>query len=411
MANLEAVAEEEKASSQEDLVSDLASKAKAVFEGSNDANTESLQNLLDCLTVKVVAVAFEMFREEFDNLVRLLRNAYGQVARFVEGDFREHPSFYLGQLHALTEITYRSGHQRVPREALESVARSQVAANILTRTAQEKSIGAGDLARELGMEESNLSTICKPLVKQELLRRNRFGKRIRYSPTPLTSAVIAALGGARSERNAHDEQEPVVSRPTSASPTTPDRRDIVFAATGDQVQGRSNVGGNADDFVSSLLNLAALRGAKGIAIEPSGRRVRLEGAAKRSRSEVSMPLSVGKSLSEQMRACSQLRNGIVDWNGQKIVVAGGPDDTSVKVAFVDLPDPQTSKAKVRVGFQKIQEEKERLERVKDWEKICVREALEGCKWKSSEAAAVLGIEAPKLTSLMKDLNITQNVSV
>jgi len=207
------------ASKQEDIVSNLATTARAVFEGMPGASLGSLQNELDCLTAKVVRVTFETFREEFDNLIQLLRNAYGQVARFAEEDFRQDASFYLGQLHALAEITHRLGNQRAPREALEAVARSQIAKRILSKTAQEKSIGARDLAKELGMEESNLSAVCEFLVKKELLRRDRFGKRARYSPTPLTFAVLAGLSVQEFQES--DDHKPASALPHSMN--TPPR--------------------------------------------------------------------------------------------------------------------------------------------------------------------------------------------
>jgi len=240
---------------QDDIIKELISNANAVFNTNSSGETAPLQNILDALTAKVAAVAFETVREPFDTLIRLLRSAYGQIARFVNGDFREQASFYQGQLHALTEITHRLGHQHVPREAMELVARSKVAKDILTRISLEKSIGAGALAQELGIEESNLSKNCKPLVKRELLRRNRFGKRVRYSPTPLTFAVLALLNDATLEKN----KKLPSTRLSSISADLANRALAGKSAVVTEL--RPNVVAGNDAFVSGLLTLAAVRGA------------------------------------------------------------------------------------------------------------------------------------------------------
>jgi DNA-binding MarR family transcriptional regulator len=349
-------------SPEPDLVSELASTGKGVFSGDLGTRTESLQNLLDSLTVRVVGVAFEVFREEYDNLTRLLRNAYGQMARFVKGDFRKDASFYLGQLHALTEITHRLGHQRVPRGALEFAARSRVAKDILRKTAQERSIGAGALARELGIAESNLSAVCKPLVQKELLRRDRFGKRVRYSATPLTFAVVAEL--TRKTAGKADEKEEKSARPkvtSAAEKTTENWPEMPVAATVSLKPG-SGPAANADDFVNGLLTLAAVQGGKGITIEPSGRYILLDASEKRNHPELTLPASVSKPLREQLKDWSS-----IEWNGQKLVVE--PSGTSFKLEFVKNPDPQKSKTKARVDFQEIQRKKKRFE---DLEKIYMK---------------------------------------
>jgi DNA-binding NtrC family response regulator len=57
---------------------------------------------------------------------------------------------------------------------------------------------------------------------------------------------------------------------------------------------------------------------------------------------------------------------------------------------------------VQTAFQEIQEEKTRLI---DFEKIYVREVLEGCEWKPSKAASTLGISRGRLDTLIKSLNL------
>ena len=391
----------------EDLVSAIGRHAKEVFQDKQESGAQALQNELDALTAKVSAAAFEQFREEFDDLLRLLRNSYGQLARFVEGDFREQPSFYLGQLHALAELSHRLGHQRAPREALELVARSGNAERILRRVVEEKSVGAAELATKLGLEESNLSANCKTLVEKELLRRDRFGKRVRYSPTPLTFSVLGQLAGKQS---GHVDGAPEPA--TVPAGGTPDWPKVAAAAAANSLAPGQHVMANTDDFLSPLLTLAGVRGSDAIAIDPYGRTVSLEAKEKGERTKFALPKSVSKSLAEQVKACvdfkrtepSAIAGDVVDWTGQKLSFASevAGEGVAFKVQFLGVPDPEASKSKVQTAFQEIQEEKTRLI---DFEKIYVREVLEACEWKTSRAASTLGISRGKLDTLMKSLNL------
>jgi DNA-binding MarR family transcriptional regulator len=399
---------------QENLITELAVKAEKAFEAVSEPHVEPLQNLIDVLLAKVVGVAFAVFREEFTGLLRLLRSAYGQIARFVKGDFRTHPSFYLGQLYALAEITYRLGHQHVPEEAMKVVLRSDNARNVLRTVVKEKSIGAADLATMLRIEESNLSAICKPLVEQEILRRERFGRRIRYSPTPLSYAIVAQLISKTEQEdediNALIDFDPKVA---SGKPAL-DWPKMAVAAAAASLQPGSNVMANTDDFVGPLLALANVRDADEIAIEPSGRRVRLAGQ-KRNLSKLDLPKSVSKSLSDQLKACSRFGytrsnkgKNVVDWNGQKLMIVPGPKGASLKLRFIEKSDPHRSKSKAQVVFKEIQEGKERLT---DFEKVYVREVLDSCHWQMDKAADILGIKPLTLNGLMKNLNIEMKPAV
>jgi DNA-binding MarR family transcriptional regulator len=400
------------ASSYEDVISKLVSDANALFAGEAKGESAPLQHVLDSLTAKVVGTAFEIFREEYDHLVRMLRNAYGQIARFVKGDFRQDAGFYLGQLHALTEVTYRLGHQRVPREALNVVARSKIRASILKKVAEERSIGAGDLARALGKEEPNLSSECKHLVQHELLRRDRFGRSVRYSTTPLTLAVLAELGS--NSGTTGDEQKMEPEQPKAAATIkTPDWPQMAMSAAAASMTPGKNVMANTDDFMSGILALAAVGGATSVAIARSGRHVRLLGTGHKKRAKLCLPPSVGKSLSDQVKACSTLPGHakstggkqVFDWKGEEFVIEGEPTDENLKVEFVHKPDPAKSKTKVQVAFQEIRENKERLV---EFEKIYLREIMEECKWKEGQAANILGLNRPKLALLIKELKISKD---
>src|SRR5438445_5004735 len=87
--------------------SGLRSAAECAFRDHKEQDLERLQGEIDALTAKAVAANFDPFRDAAESLLKVLRLAFGQVARFVEGDFREQASFYLGQLHAVAEIAER----------------------------------------------------------------------------------------------------------------------------------------------------------------------------------------------------------------------------------------------------------------------------------------------------------------
>src|SRR5882762_260084 len=91
---------------------------KATFgEGKDkDQQLERLQGEIDAIRAKTVAAGYEPFRDGAENLLRVIRVVFGQVARFAEGNFRENASFYLGQLHALAEMAETVRRRRLPKE-------------------------------------------------------------------------------------------------------------------------------------------------------------------------------------------------------------------------------------------------------------------------------------------------------
>jgi DNA-binding MarR family transcriptional regulator len=400
-----------------DVVSSVGVSAEELFQHKKEESVEPLQNLLDVLTAKVVGIVFEAFRDSFDGLLRLLRNAYGQIARFVDGDFRQHPSFYLGQLHALGEVAHRLAHQRVPKEAVEVVARSQVMQNVLTKVLDRRSIGATELAEELSMAESNLSASCKELVENDLLRRHRFGKRVRYAPTPLTYAVVAQLKLKEKPNGSPD----VVARAAAAgsgASLAPDWPILSVEAAAASFKPGSNVMANTSDFVSGLLTVAELQGAQEVAIDPGRSRVHLETttAGAESQSHLDLPKSLSDSLTDQVNSVSEqlrtrwarLKHGsskrIVHWQGQTLAISSEQTEEGprLRVKFVGKSDPALTKSKARVAFKEIQKEKTRIHA---FQKLYVAQILKGCDGNTSRAADVLGMRTSQFDSLKKQLNL------
>jgi DNA-binding MarR family transcriptional regulator len=390
-----------------DLVSALGQSAEAFFEQKKTERPDTLQNLLDAFTAKVVGQAFEPYREPFDALLGLLRNSFGQLARFVGEDFRLQASFYLGQLHALSEVANRLAHQRVPKSAMQLVLKSRVCEDILKKVIEKGSIGASELAGQLGVEESNLSTTCKPLVEQELLRKDRFGNRVRYSPTPLSYAVSAQL--KEKEKAVAATVEPRSTRVRAmvvgaCAGSAPDWPTLSVEAAAASFAPGANVTANIDDYISSVLTLAEVQGADGVAFDPSTRRVDIIRAYPEANSVMDLPKSISESVSEQIKAISDAHPKEVDWKGQLLTfrteaTTGGK---KLEIRFVGARDRFDANHKAQVAFQELQNDKIRI---LDFEKFFVDELVKTFKGETSKAAEVLGKPHGEFGTIVKNLQV------
>jgi DNA-binding MarR family transcriptional regulator len=389
--------------SNDDLVSALGQSAEAFFEQKKAERPSTLQNLLDVFIAKVVGQTFEPFREPFDVLLSLLRNAYGQLARFVHDDYRLQASFYLGQLHALSEVANRLAHQRVPKSAMQLVLKSRVSEGILEKVIEMRSIGASELAQELGLEGSNLSNYCKPLVEHELLRKDHFGNRVRYSPTPLSYAVSAQL---------KDKEKAIVATVGTPSPRlrvmavgasagpAPDWATFSAEAAATSFAPGTNVTANIDDYVASLLTLAQLNGADGIVFDPTSQHVSIFGKNPRANSVIDLPKSISESVSEQLKAIRRANPTAVDWNGQLLTFGTRPtpNGEGVAIRFNESSDKVDSNRKARIAFQELQDGKTRAF---EFEKLFITELVKSFEGQTSKAAEVLGKPQGELIIIMR----------
>jgi DNA-binding MarR family transcriptional regulator len=389
----------------DDLVSAIGQAAQACFEGQKQIRAEPLQNLLDAFTAKVVGQAFEMYREPFDVLLGTLRASFGQLARFVGEDFRLQASFYLGQLHALAEVANRLAHQRIPKSAMQQVLKSRVSEDVLRKVVEKGSIGGTELAAELGVAESNLSTTCKPLVEQELLRKDRFGNRVRYSPTPLTYAVASQL---------KDKEVPVAvavsHRPTgvramaagAAAGSVPDWPTVSVEAAAASLTPGAHVTANINDYISSVLTLAEVQGADGVAFDPSKQSVTILSA--KSNSIMELPKSINESVTEQIKALKEANTREVDWKGRlltfsSMATAGGEE---LVIRFAGSGVQFDAYHKAQVAFQELQNEKTR---VLDFEKFFVCELVKTFDGQTAKAAQAMGKPQREFGAMIKDLHI------
>jgi hypothetical protein len=379
----------------------LRSTAEVAFRDHNERDLERLQGEIDAISAKAVAASFEAFRDAADDLLRTLRVSFGQLARFALGDFRNEPSFYLGQLHALSEIVERVRQRRLPKDAMDLVARKEPAERILRTVLERNSIGAAELAAAVNMQESNLSTLCKELTTRQLLRADRFGKRVRYSPTPLTHAVVAHIGSVEPAPSL----EPAPKAAAAAAGAAPDWPKAAAAAAAASFD-PGNVMANTSDFASGIFTLGVLRGANAVVIEPEGDQVRLE--SERSEKEpLRLPKSIGRSLSEQMNAFithggtdTGTGVGVFDWCGQRVRAFSEPtrQGKRYRFEFLDKPKDAEREEKVHIAFREIEDEKTRLE---DFLKFYAKEVLYSYGGEYVPAAKTLGIKPPELRSILK----------
>jgi hypothetical protein len=391
----------------DDLVSALGQSAEALFEQKKSERPGTLQNLLDAFTAKVVGQVFEPYRESFDALLGLLRTSYGQLARFVHEDFRLQASFYLGQLHALSEVANRLAHQRIPRSTMQIVLKSRVCEDILKKVIEKRSIGASELAGQLGLEESNLSSTCKPLVEHELLRKDRFGNRVRYSPTPLSYAVSAQLKDKQKAVAATTGTQPAKLRAIAVGASAgaaPDWPTLSVEAAATSFAPGTNVTANIDDYVSSLLTLAEVNGADGIVFDPFSRHVDIFGGNLKANSVIELPKSISESVSEQLKAIRGANPTEVDWNGQLLTFGtrATPKGEGLEIRFNGSPDKADSNRKARIAFQELQDGKTRA---LEFEKLFLTEFVKAFEGQTSKAADALGKPQREFGTIMKDLQI------
>jgi hypothetical protein len=322
----------------------------------------------------------------------------------VHEDYRLQASFYLGQLHALSEVASRLAHQRLPKSAMQLVLKSRACEEILKKVIEKRSIGASELAQELGLEGSNLSNYCKPLVEHELLRKDHFGNRVRYSPTPLSYAVSAQLKDKEEAVAATAGTSLRAMAAGASAGATPDWATFSVEAAATSFAPGTNVTANIDDYVGSLLTLAEVKGADGIVFDPSSRHVAIFGKNPKANSVIDLPKSISESVSEQLKAIRGAKPTAVDWNGQLLTfgTTPTPNGEGVAIRFNQSPDKVDSNRKARIAFQELQDGKTRAF---EFEKLFVAELVKSFEGQTSKAAEVLGKSQGELGAIMKGLQI------
>ncbi|MGE5114726.1 MAG: hypothetical protein ACM3JB_28020 [Acidobacteriaceae bacterium] len=383
----------------EDLELRLRKAVEAALRDQKEGELQTVQGEIDSLATKAVAAHFEPFREEAERLLRILRSCYALVARFVQGDFRKEPSFYLGQLYLLAEMADKLRQRRLPKDVIELVASSGRAVDVLRTLTSLGSVGASELAEKIGMQESNLSALCGRLVDREIMRADRYGQRLRYSPTPLTHAVLEYLGESASSKGT-----PTGSA-SQVQGSAPDwSKNLAAAAVASFEDG--NVMANTSDFTSVLLTLGLLRDANAVVIDPSKNEVRIEKRDSKKESKLPLPKSVEPLLMQQIKACSLHSGGeksqplFFDWRGQKLraIRESSHGKPKYRIEFFDRPKKEECQEKVQTAFQEMEQEKSRLE---DALKFYAREVASTFDNEYPAAAKTLGIKVPELKSILR----------
>jgi len=360
---------------------------------------KSVQGEIDSLSTKAVTAQFDPFRESSEQLLQVLRFAYAQVARYVQGDFRKQPGFYLGQLYLLAEIADKVRQRRLPKDVIELVAGSTRAVEVLRTVASLGSVGASELAGKVRMHESNLSTLCSRLVDREIMRADRYGQRVRYSPTPLTHAVLEYFGESASSKGTPTGSADQVQG------SLPDWSKCVAAAAVASFE-NGNVMANTSDFTSGILTLGLLQDAKAIVIDSAKKEVRVEKRDSPKEAKLPVPKSIESLLAEQINACSMYSKAektdpfFFDWCGQRLRATreSSQGKPKYRIEFLDRAKSKDSQDKVQTAFQEMEQEKTRLE---DFLKFFARQVTSTFDNEYPAAAKTLGIRVPALKSILK----------
>ena len=106
-------------------------------------------------------------------------------------------SFITGGLHVLLELCSIARNQKIPAKTADILARSLIARQIASAVLSRRSLSPSQIADMLEKSSQNLVPIEKEMVEAGLLRRDEFGKSVRYSPTPLLESCFSVLALSR----------------------------------------------------------------------------------------------------------------------------------------------------------------------------------------------------------------------
>jgi len=156
----------------------------------SDQELERLQDLLNAVQVQLLYVFTEPLVDRIEPFLARLRRAGSVVGRGGQNKLTQEPSYYLGQLHAMSGLAEMVQHQKIPRNAAEVLITRGDAQSIARIVFEKGSIGLTQLATELGKSTQNLHIVLQEMQNANLLRRDQLGRNVLYSPTPLTRTAV-----------------------------------------------------------------------------------------------------------------------------------------------------------------------------------------------------------------------------
>jgi DNA-binding MarR family transcriptional regulator len=368
-------------------LSQIADVARNAFGDQNPESALLLKRLLRSVAARLVALLIQPYQDPVEDLLDELRAVSPQVARFVDGDYSKQPAFYLGQIHALAELASLVRHQALPREVVQVLGRSDLAGQVLRAVIETRSISPTDLANRLNREPQNLVPINEQLVGAGLLRRDEFGRRVRFSPTALALSAAEQFGIEREAKKLplstfESKQEHEVSLPESEA------------------------------MVDSLVTVAVARGADSIEMKPNEQTVVLGVSADNKKSEHHLPkaaqevlihglsknprVQIAKKVGRKRRSLGKARKPSIRYTLSTSIAQHG---RQMKVQLQKNALLGMSKEKsMRSSFQKLQTARKNLEAM---QRLVVNEAVTDCKGIKTNAARMLGINLGKLNQLVQ----------
>jgi DNA-binding MarR family transcriptional regulator len=175
----------------EDAAADLLGLLKSGgIETQSEQQLERLQDQMSAVCVQLINAFTEPLVDRVEPFLTHVRRAVSVLVGVVKKDFQQEPSFYLGQLHAISEMAEIARHQKVSRAAAEVLINHSDAHAIARIVFEHGSIGQSQLAEKLQKRPQNLHGVLRDMEAAQLLRRDELGRNVLYSPTPLTRAAI-----------------------------------------------------------------------------------------------------------------------------------------------------------------------------------------------------------------------------
>src|ERR1043165_3009487 len=138
------------------------------------------------------------FAEKTEDLLSELKRGLSRIEN--TSDSASAP--IVGAFNTLIELCAMMRNQKVPVSAVRILAKSSVARAIADAVQASGSLTPAEVAKRLQKNSQNLVELERQMVNTGLLRRDEFGRSVRYSATPLLRTCSKILTGESREQAA-----------------------------------------------------------------------------------------------------------------------------------------------------------------------------------------------------------------
>jgi len=141
------------------------------FHDKSDQDLERLQDLLNAARVQLLNVFTEPLADRIEPFLARLRRASSIVGGGGQDQMTHQPSYYLGQLHAMSGLAEMVQHQKIPRNAAEVLITRGDAQSIARIVFDHGSIGLTQLASQVDPESARRAARdagCEPAAARSV---------------------------------------------------------------------------------------------------------------------------------------------------------------------------------------------------------------------------------------------------